>query len=166
MTQVQLELKARDSWFDKGYKFHKTTVWTHRTNFEETLTKLREDLGAARGGHGQLAGMLVEGRRTGHVAAEDLRRPGDVAPRVDDDLHPGPTEVRLELVGRAAGDDPAVVDDGDRIGQFVGFLEVLGGEQQGRSLADEAADDVPHAEAAAWVQPRRRLVEEGAWAGR
>ena len=94
------------------------------------------------------------------VAAHDLGSRGDVVTLVDDDLHPCSTEVRLEFVGRAAGDDLAAVDDGDRVGQFVGLLEVLGRQQQGRALADQAADDLPHPEAAARVEPGRGLVEE------
>ena len=111
-------------------------------------------------GHGQLAGVLVERRLAVAVPAHDLGGPGDVVTLVDDDLDPRAAEVRLEFVGRAAGDDLAVVDDGDRVGQFVGLLEVLRRQEQGRALADQAADDVPHAEAAARVEPGRRLVEE------
>ena len=88
------------------------------------------------------------------------RARGDVGSVVDDDLDALAADLRLELVGRAAGDDLAVVDDRDRVGQLVGLLEVLGREQQRRALADEAADDVPHAQPAARVEAGRRLVEE------
>ena len=54
---------------------------------------------------------------------------------VDDDLDPLAADLGLELVGGAAGDDLAVVDDRDRVGQLVGLLEVLGREQQRRALA-------------------------------
>ena len=43
-----------------------------------------------------------------------------------DDVAPGHA---LQLLGRAAGDRPAVVDDRDAIGQLVGLVEVLRGEQ-------------------------------------
>ena len=66
----------------------------------------------------------------------------------------------LELVGGAVGDDVAVVDDDDVLGQLVGLLEVLRRQQQGRAVADEAADDVPHAQPAAWVEPGGGLVED------
>ena len=47
---------------------------------------------------------------------------------------------RLELVGGALGDDPAVVDHGDVVGEPVGFLEVLGGEQHGGAAGDQVLD--------------------------
>ena len=47
-----------------------------------------------------------------------------------------------------------------RVGQLVGLLEVLRGEQERRALADQLADDVPHAEPAARVEAGGRLVEE------
>ena len=79
---------------------------------------------------------------------------------MDDHLDPLAAELRLELVRRAARDDLAVVDDGDRVGQLVGLLEVLRRQQERRALADEVADDVPHPEPAARVEAGRRLVEE------
>ena len=61
---------------------------------------------------------------------------------------------------RALGDDPAVVDDHDVVGELVGLLEVLGREQQGRAVAHEVAQHVPELDPAARVQPGGRLVEE------
>ena len=60
-------------------------------------------------------------------------------PVVDDDLDPLAADLRLELVGRAAGDDLAVVDDRDRVGELVRLLEVLRRQQQRRPFADEAS---------------------------
>ena len=88
------------------------------------------------------------------------RRPDEVLAAMDDDLDPLAAELGLELVRGAAGDDLAVVDDRDRVGQLVGLLEVLRREQERRALRDEAPDDVPHADAAARVEAGRRLVEE------
>jgi hypothetical protein len=42
----------------------------------------------------------------------------------------------------------------------VGFVEVLGGQQNRHAARDEVADDLPHRVAAARVQAGRRLVEE------
>ena len=48
----------------------------------------------------------------------------------------------------------------DRVGQLVGLLEVLGRQQEGRPLAHEVPDDLPHPEPAARIEARRRLVED------
>jgi len=53
-----------------------------------------------------------------------------------------------------------VVEDGDAVGEGVGFLEVLGGEEDGHPVGDEVADDLPHGAAAAGVEPGGGLVEE------
>jgi hypothetical protein len=71
-----------------------------------------------------------------------------------------PTQARLELRGRAIGDDPALVDDRDAVGQPVRLLEVLGGEQQCAALGDELLDHMPQVAATRRVEPGRRLVEE------
>ena len=53
-----------------------------------------------------------------------------------------------------------MVDDCDLVRELVRLLEVLRRQEQGVVLAHLAADHVPHAEPAAGVEPRRRLVEE------
>ena len=79
---------------------------------------------------------------------------------VQDDLDALAADLRLELVGGAAGDDLAAVDDGDLVGELVGLLEVLRRQQERRALPHLVADDVPHAQAAARVEAGGRLVEE------
>ena len=66
----------------------------------------------------------------------------------------------LQLAAGARGDHPAVVDDRDPVGQLVGLVEVLGGEQHRRPVGHDAADDLPQCAAAARVQAGGRLVEE------
>ena len=44
-------------------------------------------------------------------------------------LQGGPADGRLELVGGALGDLDAVVDDRDPVGELVGLVEVLRGQQ-------------------------------------
>ena len=127
----------------------------------EVADDLHEDPGAtAAGRHGQPPGVLVERDLALAVRRQELHRPRDRGPVADDDLDPLAADLRLELVGGAAGDDLPVVDDGDRVGQLVGLLEVLRRQQQRRALAHEVADDVPHPEPAARVEPGRRLVQE------
>ena len=70
------------------------------------------------------------------------------------------TDRRLQLVGRALGDDPAAVEHADEVGEAVGLLEVLGGEQDGHALGLELAHGRPDLLPAAGVEPGRGLVEE------
>ena len=96
--------------------------------------------------------------RTGH---EGRQRHGRVVRRhAEGDLEAGPAGAGLELPRRPVGDDPAVVDDHDAVGQLVGLVEVLGGEEQGHAAGHQLADDVPHADPAGGVEPGGRLVEE------
>jgi len=53
-----------------------------------------------------------------------------------------------------------VIDDHDVAGQLIGFLEVLGGEQDIGAAGDEIADRTPQLHAAARVQAGGRLVEQ------
>ena len=66
----------------------------------------------------------------------------------------------LEPVRGVVRDDPAVVDHGDLVGERVGLVQVLRGEQHRRAVGDQAADDVPHVLALGRVEAGGRLVEE------
>src|SRR5205807_350323 len=67
----------------------------------------------------------------------------------------------LQLVPGALGDQLAVVQYGDAVGELVGLLQVLRGqEDRDAVVGDQAADDLPHGAAAARVQAGGRLVEE------
>ena len=76
------------------------------------------------------------------------------------ELEPVVGDAPLELRRRALGDDAAAVEHGDAVGQPVGLLEVLGGEEHGHALAGEPGHRVPHRLAAARVEADGRLVEE------
>src|SRR2546430_9712441 len=67
-------------------------------------------------------------------------------------------DLRLEGRRRALGDDHALVDDADAVGELVGLLEVLRGQEDRRAGGLEAADLLPEREAADGVQSRRGLV--------
>jgi hypothetical protein len=66
----------------------------------------------------------------------------------------------LELVPGSLRDHLPAVDDGDPVGQLIGFLQVLGGQQERGPLALQFAHDGPDLAAAARIQARGRLVEE------
>ena len=75
-------------------------------------------------------------------------------------VEPLAAELVLELVGAALGDDVAAVDHGDAVGEAVGLVQVLGGEQHRGAVGDPAFDRLPEGDAAARVEPGGRLVEE------
>ena len=77
-----------------------------------------------------------------------------------DDVDALPADLALELVGGAAGDRLAVVDDHDVVGEPVGLLEVLSRQQQRGAGGDELADDLPHLLPAADVETGGGLVED------
>ena len=77
------------------------------------------------------------------------------------DLDGRPADLRLQRIGRALGDDAAVVDDPDAVGEDVGLLEVLRGQEDGHALVlREPAHLLPERGAALDVEAGRRLVEE------
>ena len=75
-------------------------------------------------------------------------------------LQAGTAARLLQFERRPLGDDLAVVDDHDVMGQLVGLLQVLRRQQNGDALSQQLADGLPDPQAARRVQPRRRLVEE------
>ena len=48
-----------------------------------------------------------------------------------------PPILRLQLVRGAGGDDPALVDDDDLVGELVGLVQVLGGQQHRDAVGDQ-----------------------------
>jgi len=78
----------------------------------------------------------------------------------DGDLELVTADARLELACGAFGDDGAVVDHRDPVGERVGLVEVLRGEHDGRAVGHQAAHDLPHALPARRVEAGGRLVEE------
>src|SRR4051794_11051903 len=62
------------------------------------------------------------------------------------------SDLVLQLRDTALGHDAAGVDDGYPVGQLVGLVEVLRGEEDGHTLPREAGDYVPHRLPAARVE--------------
>src|SRR5688500_12548354 len=121
---------------------------------------LNETARAAARGDGDASHMVVEGVLTLGRARQQRDRARQRGPVADDYLDPLAADLRLELIGRAAGDDLSVVDHDDLVGQLIRLFEVLRGEEERGALPHEAADDVPHSETTARVEPRRWFVEE------
>src|SRR6187551_2740824 len=66
----------------------------------------------------------------------------------------------LKLARRADGDDDAVVDDGDAIAKAFGFLDVMGGHEDGALFRAKLLDQVANLEAYLRVEAGGRFVEE------
>jgi hypothetical protein len=96
----------------------------------------------------------------GDTAADQLGGGADlrgVGERQHDAGAPG---LVLELGRRAGRDHPTAVDHDDLVGERVGLLEVLRGEQQRGAAADQLAQHLPELGPAPRVEPGGRLVEE------
>jgi hypothetical protein len=65
-----------------------------------------------------------------------------------------------QLARRALREDPAVLDDRHAIGQRLGLVEVVRGEQDGLAEIAQRAHDLPGGAPRRRVEARRRLVEE------
>ena len=97
------------------------------------------------------------------LATEGLQQLGGFVGVVgvgDSDVDEISRHIGFELVSRAFGDDFAVVDDDDVVRQFVGFFQVLGGQQQRGAVGYQLADGLPHGDARAGVQAGGRLIQE------
>ena len=127
------------------------------------LTEGDQNIGSLIGvgqGHAEPgASRRIDGHVVRHPARHRRRRPGVNAVG---ELHPeaGAAHLCLELGRRALGDLAAPVDDGNPVREAVGLIEILRGQQDGAAVCDQRPDRLPHLAAGAWVQARRRLVEE------
>ena len=120
-----------------------------------------DDLGEVAGALGQPHRDAVARRGGGLAeAVQDGGQPLAVAGVVRDRFDARAPDLGLQLGGRALGDDLAVVDDPDAVGEHVGLLEVLRGEKDRHAVAGEPAHLVPQRGAALWVEAGGRLVEE------
>ncbi len=113
------------------------------------------------GGRGRRVDPVLAGGLLDHHCFEPRPEIGDVEARrrAEADLVPG--AGRHELGGRAHADDLAVVDDDDAVGQLLGLVEVVGGDEYADTVVAELADHLTDELAAGHVDPRGRLVEEG-----
>ena len=68
--------------------------------------------------------------------------------------------MRLELLHRAAGDQPALVDDADPVAQLLGHLHDVGREEERLALVAVLAEQLLELMGRARVEPDERLVED------
>ena len=90
--------------------------------------------------------------------ASRSRQVGDAPTRISRALPPG-----INFFSSARGvvhQDFAVIHDGDTLAEAVGFVHVVGGEQDGESLLVQGADALPQEEARLRIQVVGGFVEE------
>jgi hypothetical protein len=102
---------------------------------------------------------LVEGRGWLTAVPQCLQHPTTVG-GCDPQLDHRAADAVLELGSGALTHEPAVVDDRDPVGELVGLLQVLGGQQHRRARVDQVADQRPQVVAAGGVQAGGGLVQE------
>ena len=73
------------------------------------------------------------------MAPQDLDHALRVTGFLDHDLDQLAADLLLELLGGTASDGLALVDHDDVVGQPVGFVEVLRGQQRGRPTATSSS---------------------------
>ena len=71
-----------------------------------------------------------------------------------------PPSCSFELLGGPLGDGPASIEHHDSVGEALGLLHVLSGEQHGGAGRDQLLDELPQVVAGPGIEPGGRLVEE------
>ena len=74
--------------------------------------------------------------------------------------HSAPPEALAELLGAALGDDAALAQDRHAVGEVLGLVHVVGGEEDRLAERLEALDHVPGVAPGGRVEAGGRLVEE------
>src|SRR5580698_641908 len=90
--------------------------------------------------------------RMNHAGSVDHARVGHTVKRLQNAIRlrlreadfdaRGAAGMRLQITGRAEGDDLAVIDDGYTVAEAFGFLDVVGGHYQRFLFALELFNDV------------------------
>jgi len=114
----------------------------------------------ARGREGEPVRALVRLRLAAAHPRQHRLRPVTLRHAGQFHLQDLAADAVLELVPGSLRDHLPAVDDRDPVGQLIGFLQVLGGQQERCPLALQFAHGGPDLIAAARIQARGRLVEE------
>jgi hypothetical protein len=115
-----------------------TTVWSWLTESWWRAASARWDWTPGIAGGGRARGGAGDGELDDVLAADG----GD------------------ELLGGSEGDDLAVIHDGYAVAELLGFLHVVGGEDDGAALLLEGVDEIPEVTAGLGVEAGGGLVEE------
>ena len=106
-----------------------------------------------------IGGSTVPSPRSASRARGRVGRVGEL------DVHGRLPHARLQRLRRALGDEVAARDDPDAVGELLGLLEVLRGEEHGRAVVVQRSHLAPQRGAARGIEAGRRLVEEEHVAG-
>ena len=101
--------------------------------------------------------------RRGLVGDRHSQRGGGHELRVgvgEADIDAAAGNLLLELLRAALGDHPSAVEDRHPVGEPVGLVEVLRGQEHGGAVVDQTPHDLPHRATAARIEAGRRLIEE------
>src|SRR5271154_759155 len=77
-----------------------------------------------------------------------------------DATDPFPAGLRLDLRRRAFGDDLALIDYGDAVGESISLFQVMRGEENGFSTLDQAANFFPEGAAGLDIKTDGGLIEK------
>ena len=127
---------------------------------EQALGDQDHRLHAPAGGAGDGAGGGVDHDVEAGDVVDDAGRLGQPVGVGHHHPHLVAADGALEGAGVAPGDDLAVVDDDDVVGQALGLVEVLGGEHDGGAPVDEGVDHGPQLGPGPGVEAGGGLVEE------
>ena len=100
-------------------------------------------------------------QRRAPVLVDDAADAGEVVGQLAQALEADRRRVPLrDLGGRARPDDPPGVHDLQPVGERLGLLEVVRGEQHGRAAVAQVGHEPPHLAPALGVEAGRGLVED------
>ena len=110
-------------------------------------------------GNGRRRHQVLAGRSFGDGSTEPSGELADREPRLRSETKLFRPALDLSLAPR--GDDPAVVDDDDPVGQALHLVELVAREDDAHAVGAQAGDDVAHCDTTRRIDSGGRLVQEG-----
>src|SRR5579884_4530042 len=112
-----------------------------------------EQLRAVCDRHDEVAALSSDLRFARTVGKDGLQSCFQIASVRDGQFEPLAADTGLQVVGGSVGDDAPLIDDGDAVGELIGLLQVLRGQQDGGAIGSKVADNLPHSDAPTWSRP-------------